>query len=298
MGEEEFLIERARQAVSAGTDEVIFLKASEVTESELAYATSPSLFGDSRTIVITDAEKVGEAISKQILAACVDPAPGMNIVVIYQANGRNYRKRKTPALVAKLSKIAEVHEAWELNEKQRQTWLAREFANLGVRPTPDVIDALSRGVGSDLRALASAASQLVADTNGHVTREAVAAFYSGTAEVQNWDIADAAVEGRTDAAVSTCRRALQLGASPVAIAFALSSKVSTLARIYNSRGEHLGMNPYALKQAQRVARRWSGDNITKAVILMDDLAAEVVGQGNDPTYAVEYAVRRIAELAR
>ena len=67
--------------------------------------------------------------------------------------------------------------------------------------------AVLEGVGSDLRELASAISQLVSDTGGNVTREAVQNYYVGVAEVANWDIADAAVAGRVEAAVSTCRRA-------------------------------------------------------------------------------------------
>ncbi|WP_154666918.1 hypothetical protein [Corynebacterium phoceense] len=47
----------------------------------------------------------------------------------------------------------------------------------------------------------------------------------------------------------------------------------------------------------RVARGWSGDNISKAVIIVEELAATTVGQGGDPAYEVEAAVRRIAELA-
>ena len=141
----------------------------------------------------------------------------------------------------------------------------------------EMVQALLDGVGSDLRELASAISQLVFDTGGKVTREAVHAYYVGVAEVANWDIADAAVAGRVEAAVSTCRRALQLGASPVAIASALANKVGNIARLYSARGDQYslasqtGMAPYAVKLTQPVARRWSGENITKAVILMAEL---------------------------
>ncbi len=156
----------------------------------------------------------------------------------------------------------------------------------------------------DLRELASAISQLVFDTNGNVTREAVHNYYVGIAEVANWDIADAAVAGRVEAAVSTCRRALQLGASPVAIAAALANKVGAIARLYSARGDQYslakdtGLAPYVVKMTQPVARRWSEDNVNKAVILMAELDAAVKGQGGDEDFAIEAAVRRVAELAR
>ena len=178
------------------------------------------------------------------------------------------------------------------------------FASHGVRPTPDVVHAVLDGVGSDLRELASAISQLVADTGGNVTQEAVRNYYVGVAEVANWDIADAAVAGRVEAAVSTCRRALQLGASPVAIAAALANKVGAIARLYSARGDQYtlssqtGLAPYVVKMTQPVARRWTADDITAAVILVSELDAAVKGQGGEPEFAVEAAVKRIAELAR
>ena len=49
---------------------------------------------------------------------------------------------------------------------------------------------------------------------------------------------------------------------------------------------------------QPVARRWSEDNVNKAVILMAELDAAVKGQGGDEDFAIEAAVRRVAELAR
>lgn len=129
-------------------------------------------------------------------------------------------------------------------------------------------------------------------------------YYVGVAEVANWDIADAAVAGRVEAAVSTCRRALQLGASPVAISAALANKVGAIARLYSARGDQYslakatGLAPYVVKLTHPVARRWSEDSVNKAVVLMAELDAAVKGQGGDEEFAVEAAVRRVAELAR
>ena len=47
----------------------------------------------------------------------------------------------------------------------------------------------------------------------------------------------------------------------------------------------------------RMARRWSGDAVSKAVIIVGELDAAVKGHGADPEYAIETAVREIAELA-
>ncbi|MCZ9296051.1 DNA polymerase III subunit delta [Corynebacterium yonathiae] len=315
LGDDEFLTERARLQIqraaaeesgpTGARPELTKLKASEVSEGEILEATSPSLFGDNRVIVISDCERAGKEVIDILLRACANPAPGMTMVIIYSVTAKTLKKKKKqPELVAKLRKIAEVHEVFSLYPNELGQWATREFSSHGVRPTPDVIHAVLEGVGSDLRELASAISQLVSDTGGNVTREAVQNYYVGVAEVANWDIADAAVAGRVEAAVSTCRRALQLGASPVAIAAALANKVGAVARLYSARGDQYslasqtGLAPYVVKMTQPVARRWSADNVTKAVILVSELDAAVKGQGGEPEFAIEAAVKRVAELAR
>ncbi|HJG63293.1 MAG TPA: DNA polymerase III subunit delta [Corynebacterium stationis] len=313
VGDDEFLAERARRSIQKAVaeetgeqPELKILRAAEVTGWELIEATSPSLFGETRVIVIADTERVGSALIKLIVDAAKDPAPGMTMVINFATSRKNLKNRKKPPeLMAKMQKLARVHEVFSLYDNEVKPWATREFAAHGIRPTPDVVDALLSGVGSDLRALAAAISQLVADTGGNVTRQTVQRYYVGVAEVENWDIADAAVAGRAGEAIATCRRALQLGAEPVGIAAALANKVGVIARLYTARGDKFslakqsGLHPYVAEKTAPIARRWSGDNISKAVIIVSDLDGQVKSLGRDGAdYAVEAAVRQIAQLAR
>lgn len=300
VGEDEFLAERAMQSIidEAGpAAEVTKLRAGEVTASELAQATSPSLFAEERVVVVTNTELAGKEPTELLLQAAVDPAPGMTLVIVHSGKGRN------KSYVPKFSKAAEVHEAKTLNQRERQSWVTSEFRRRGVRPTPDVIGALLESVGSDLRELASAIEQLVEDTEGEITVSVVRAYYTGVAEVSGFDIADQAVAGRTDRALASTRRALQLGISPVAITAALANKVGDIAKLYQTRGNPdqiartVGMHPFVAKKTMQVARNWSGHAVSEAVIIVAELDAVVKGQGGDPEFAVEDAVRRIAQLA-
>lgn len=302
LGDDEFLAERATKEIiaQAGGDtpaEVTTLRASEVTEGEIIQATSPSLFAEDRVVVVEHAELAGKEPIETLLAACVDPAPGMTLIIQHTGGGRQ------KAQVPKFQKIAEVHQVGALKDRDRHTWLTNEFRRHGVRPTPDVVAALLESVGSDLRELASAVSQLVADTEGEITVAAVREYYTGVAEVAGFDIADQAVLGRADRALASTRRALQLGTSPVAIASALAHKVGDIAKLYGVRGspealaKTLGMHPFVAKKTMQVARQWSGAAVSEAVIIVAELDAEVKGQGGDEEFAVENAVRRIAELA-
>lgn len=300
LGEDDFLAERATKAIVAAAGEgveVTTLRAGDVSEGEIAIATSPSLFAEERVVVVKHAELAGKEPTEILLKACVDPAPGITLVIEHTGGGRQ------KAMVAKFSKAAEVHKADPLKDNERRSWLMEEFRGHGVRPTPDVAAAVLESVGSDLRELASAVSQLVSDTEGDLTVESVRDYYVGVAEVAGFDIADQAVAGRADRALASTRRALQLGTSPVSISAALARKVGDIAKLHGVRGNPdqlaraVGMHPYVAKKTMQVARQWSGDAVSHAVIIVADLDAEVKGQGGDPQFALENAVRRIAELA-
>lgn len=300
LGEDDFLAERATKAIVAQAGEgveVTTLRAGDVSEGEIAMATSPSLFAEDRVVVVKHAELAGKEPTEILLQACVNPAPGITLIVEHTGGGRQ------KAMVKKFAKVAEVHKADALKDNERRSWLMEEFRSHGVRPTPDVAAAVLESVGSDLRELASAVSQLVSDTEGELTVESVRAYYVGVAEVAGFDIADQAVAGRADRALASTRRALQLGTSPVSIAAALARKVGDIAKLHGERGNPdqlartVGMHPYVAKKTMQVARQWSGDAVSHAVIIVSDLDAEVKGQGGDPEFALENAVRRIAELA-
>ena len=300
LGEDDFLAERATKAIVAQAGEgveVTTLRAGDVSEGEIAMATSPSLFAEDRVVVVKHAELAGKEPTEILLQACVNPVPGITLIVEHTGGGRQ------KAMVKKFAKVAEVHKTDALKDNERRSWLMEEFRSHGVRPTPDVAAAVLESVGSDLRELASAVSQLVSDTEGELTVESVRAYYVGVAEVAGFDIADQAVAGRADRALASTRRALQLGTSPVSIAAALARKVGDIAKLHGVRGNPdqlartVGMHPYVAKKTMQVARQWSGNAVSHAVIIVSDLDAEVKGQGGDPEFALENAVRRIAELA-
>lgn len=305
LGPETFLAERAREAIigqiRGGREGITVtdMRAGDVTAAELLGVLSPSLFGDDRIVVLHDADRAGDEAAEQILKAAVDPGPGIYLVVEHTGKGR------TKKMAQKLAKIAHVWPADEIKQRDLHSWVNREFREHGAQVAPDVVRAVLEGVGSDPRELAIAVEQLVEDADGPVTTAVVRAYYAGVAEVSNFDIADWAVSGQTSRAVAAVRRALQLGENPVTIASALSNKVGMIARLYSTRGRadetalarELGAHPFVVKKTLPVARRWSGKAVSRAVILMAELDAEVKGQGGQAEYAVENAVRRVARLA-
>lgn len=307
LGDEELLVERAVADVlrtaraSAGTSDVPVdrLRAGEVSVSELAELLSPSLFADERVVVLESAADAGKDAVALIQSAAADLPDGTLLVVVHSGGGR------AKALADHLKKLgAEVHPCARIAKAaERADFVRKEFRSLRVKVDEATVTAVLDAVGSDIRELASACSQLVADTGGSVDAAAVRRYHSGRAEVKGFDIADKAVTGDVAGAAESLRWAMMAGEPLVVLADALAEAVHTIARVaplsgdpYRLAGE-LGMPPWRVQKAQKQARRWSRDSVAAALQLVAALNADVKGAAADPDYAVERAVRRVAELA-
>ena len=306
LGDEELLVERAVAAVlknarkRAGTDDVPVnrLRAGEVSTSELAELLSPSLFSDERVVVLESAAEAGQDAVALIATAAADLPPGTMLVVVHSGGGR------AKALADQLKKLgAEVHPCAKIvKAADRADFLRKEFRGHQVKVTDDTVTAVLDAVGFDIRELAAACSQLVADTAGEVDAAAVRRYHSGKAEVKGFDIADKAVSGDVAGATEALRWAMLSGEPQVVLADALAEAVHTIARVaplsgdpYRLAGE-LGMPPWRVQKAQKQARRWSRASVAEAMRLVAALNADVKGAAADADYALESAVRRVAEL--
>ena len=307
LGDEELLVERAVAAIlravreNAGTDDVPVsrVRAGDVDAYELAELLSPSLFADERVVVLEAAGEAGKDAAALIATAAADIPPATVLVVAHSGGGR------AKSLAIQLRDLgAEVHPcARIIKASERVDFVRGEFRSLGLRVDDDAVTALLDAVGSDVRELASACSQLVADTGGHVDVAAVRRYHSGKAEVKGFDIADKAVTGDVAGAAEALRWAMMRGEPHVVLADALAEAVHTIARVGPRSGDpyqlaaELGMPPWRVQKAQRQARRWSRDTVATAIKLVAALNADVKGAAADADYALEAAVRKVAELA-
>jgi DNA polymerase III subunit delta len=306
LGDEELLVERAVATVlrdarkQAGTADVPVdrLRAGEVSTSELAELLSPSLFADARVVVLEAAAEAGKDAVALIGTAAADLPPGTMLVVVHSGGGR------AKALADQLKTLgAHVHPCARITKAaERADFVRREFRALKINVGDDTVTAVLDAVGSDIRELAAVCSQLVADTDGEVDAAAVRRYHSGKAEVKGFDIADKAVVGDVAGAAEALRWAMMRGEPLVVLADALAEAVHTIARVgplsgdpYRLAGE-LGMPPWRVQKAQKQARRWSRTSVAEAMRLVATLNADVKGAAADADYALESAVRKVAEL--
>jgi DNA polymerase-3 subunit delta len=250
-------------------------------------------------LVLEAAAEAGKEAVALIAAAAADLPPGTMLVVVHSGGGR------AKALADQLKQLgAQAHSCARITKPaERVDFVRREFRDLKVKVSDDTITAMVDAVGSDLRELAAACSQLVADTGGQVNAAAVRRYHSGKAEVKGFDIADKAVAGDVAGAAEALRWAMMSGEPQVVLADALAEAVHAIARIgplsgdpYRLAGE-LGLPPWRVQKAQKQSRRWSRDSVAEAMRLVAALNADVKGAAADADYALETAVRRVAELA-
>ncbi|MEV6897602.1 DNA polymerase III subunit delta [Amycolatopsis sp. NPDC051372] len=302
LGEEELLIERAvRSSLDAAravdsTAEMTRNRVSELTPPVLAELVSPSLFSEGRVIVLDSAQDISQELADAVMAYLKAPADGIVLVVVHNGGGRSKAAKALPAALKKAG--AEITECPKLTKPaDRESFVRNEVRRVGGKIDAAGVMALMDTVGSDLRELSSAATQLVADTGGVVDEQAVRRYHTGRADVTGFAVAEKAVGGDRAAALESLRWAMQLGVPHVLVADALADAVRTIARVSaagrgnpNQMAGELGMPPWKIRKAQGQSRGWGQDGLATAMRVVARLNAEVKGVAADADYALERAV--------
>jgi DNA polymerase-3 subunit delta len=303
LGEEELLASRAVAAIVAAAkaadadSEVRQYEGGVIVAGELAEMLSPSLFGGARVLVVRAAQDA----KKDVIAALVGYAksPEPDVTLVLQHNGGAKGKALVDGMKAAKANVVPASKITRARE--RVEFVTGEVRRLGGRAGEDAAEALIAAVGTDLRDLASACSQLVADTGGAIDRKTIARYYRGKAEVSGFQVADAAMVGDVAAALEALRWALNIGVDPVPIADALADGIRTVARVASAgRGNsyqiagNLGMPAWKVERAQRQARGWTADALVDAMQVAAECNAAVKGGSDDREYALERAVFAVA----
>ena len=301
-GAEEMLADRAiSEAVAANKGATItHLSADTLELGAITDALAPSLFGDARVIVIKDIQDLAADLSEEISTYLEDPDDGV-LLMLWHKGGV-----KGKALVDKIKKSKPTLISAEAIKKEsdKADFVRNEFVRLRRKITGEAIVALVDALGSDMRELSSACSQLASDVaaGSTISETDVAKFQQGRIETTGFDVADAVLDGKTDFALVTLRRALETGADPVLIISALASSLRALAKVSGaSRGlksfelaGSLGRSPWQIDKARRQLAGWTPATLAGAVVALSQADADIKGAASDPIYALERTVIAIS----
>ncbi|MFE5037802.1 DNA polymerase III subunit delta [Streptomyces sp. NPDC056683] len=308
VGQEDLLLDRAVQQVVAAArasdadTDVRDLNPDQVQPGTLAELTSPSLFAERKVVVVRNAQDLSADTVKDVKAYLGSPAEEITLVLLH-AGGV---KGKALLDAARKAGAREVACPKMTKPADRLAFVRSEFRALGRSATPEACQALVDAIGSDLRELASAVTQLVADVEGTIDEAVVGRYYTGRAEASSFTVADRAVEGRTAEALEALRWSLATGVAPVMITSALAQGVRAIGKLAGARGgqrpadlaRELGMPPWKIDRVRQQMRGWTPDGVAVALRAVAEADAGVKGGGDDPEYALEKAVVTIAQAAR
>jgi DNA polymerase-3 subunit delta len=307
-GPEGLLADRAvtalrRQILSeAPAAELTEIEAGRLDGGKLAEITSASLFSNQRAAVITNLAELPTELYPSLISLAASTQPELAMVVVHGGGPKG--KGLLDKLKAQGVDVVDCPavKAWELPQ-----FVSAEAKRSGVSIDSGASQALVDAVGHDLRALAAAVRQLVADgEGGSVTAEHVRQYFGGRSEVTSFAVADAALAGRTGLAMEQLRWALTTGVPPVLVTSALAAGVRGLGKLITAVGglregdlaREVGVPPWKLKSMRAQARGWDAAGLARALKAVAVADADIKGAADDASFALERMVLTVSRARR
>jgi DNA polymerase III subunit delta len=308
VGDEELLVARAvERAAAAGASETVAgvgptrydVLAAELDTDALTEMTSPSLFAEERVVIVRGLQDADKDVVAALVACIEARDEGVTLAITHTGGKGKAALDAVKGAGAQVVPVEKVKSA-----RDREQFVQAEVKAAGGTLDREAAADLVAAIGTDLRELAIAAEQLVADVGRQVSAADVATYHRGRAESTGFAVADRAVEGDLVAALETLRWAFATGVDPILVSSSLAANLRTIAIVAAAgRGSPdalagpLGMPPWKIRRAQGWVRRWRPEAVATAVRAVAVADADLKGAGDDAAYAVERAVLAVAAAA-
>lgn len=304
-GANEFVAERtiaaARSAVRAvdSDADVSELAACDLGPGALAEITSPSLFASTRSVVVHGLEDLPDGTATALVGYVEAPAPDVHLILHHTGGAKGKALLDKLRIAGVVEVKAQLLKKWELPK-----WVVAEFRSVGAKVGESVAAALIDAVGEDMRALAGAVDQLVADAAGEpLTLDLVRRYFGGRAEVKGFAVADSAIDGKEGEALEQLRWAFGNRVDSVLITSAVANGLRSLARyVAAPRGlreadlaREVGVPPWKLRTLAAQSRGWSPRGLAMAIKAAAQADADVKGAAGDRLWTCERLVISVVE---
>lgn len=301
-GGESLLVDRALSRILSFRPgaQIIYLESGEIELGAITDALAPSLFGEDRIVVIRGIQDLTVELQAELLGYLQTPDDSVTLTLWHKGGvkGKAFLdavKKLNPEIIA-CDGIKK--------ETEKLEFVQSEFKRLDRKITAGAISSLVAALGSDLRELSGACSQLASDVASGKKIEVsdVDRYYQGRIETTGFDVADAVLDGKVDLALISLRNALATGVDPVLIISALANSIRTLVKVSGaSRGvksfdlaSSLGLPPWQIDKARRQLGGWSPATLATSVITIAQADADIKGAAADSGYALERAIIKVA----
>ena len=226
-GEDDFLLrERARELL--GDLRATEVDAAEWQGGELQDLATPSLFGERRALLITDAKDLPKEALAELGAYLAAPDPDAPLVLCAVVGER----AKAPAGLEKLVKPVGTVTEVKIARKDLETWLLKRAKRDGVDLTPPAARALVETVGVEPGVLVASLEQLGdAFADQRITPEAVSRQFRGLGEQKTWDLCDRAFAKDLPGAIRSLRSIEEGGDDPLMVLGGIASRLRDLIKV-------------------------------------------------------------------
>lgn len=306
-GNESLLAQRAVEQRTASAlaeqpdAEVNAISASELGERMLSEVVGGSLFASHIVAVIDDIGSCPAEAMEALVSAAKEPGEETALILVHAGGNRGR------GLVDKLKKArVEVITVKSPTSNGLRDFVLGEAKGHRLRMDRDAADALVSAVGSDLRTVAGAVSQLAADTQSNeIDIALIRKYFSGRAEVTSFAVADAALAGNSPLAMERLRWALSTGVAHVLITSAMAGNFRAMGKYLDLSGRRysdgelasrIGVPPFKIRTLSSCSRIWSPAAAADAIRVIAQADAEVKGAATDPDYALERMLLAVLSL--
>jgi DNA polymerase-3 subunit delta len=227
-GEDGFLLREAALLVLGD------LRATEVDGvewqgGELQDLATPSLFGESRALLVTGAKELPKEALGELAAYVAAPDPASLLLLSAQVGER----AKAPAALEKLVKpVGEVREVKVPPRKDLEGWVGIRAAARGVEISIPASRALVSTIGESPGELVGALDQLAsAFPEQKITPELVARQFRGLGDQKTWDLCDRAFGKDLPGAIRSLRSIQEAGDDMLMVLGGIAARLRDLIKV-------------------------------------------------------------------
>jgi DNA polymerase-3 subunit delta len=195
---------------------------------ELQDLATPSLFGERRALLISDARSLTKDATAELAAYLAAPAPDAPLVICCRVAERG----KAPAALEKLVKPVGTVTQVAIARKDLEPWLVQRAKKQDLDLAPQAARALVDALGEEPGRLLEALQQMGQAFAGQpITRDLVVQQFRGLGEQKVWDLCDKAFGKDLPGAIRSLRSIEAGGDDPLKVLGGISSRLRDLIRV-------------------------------------------------------------------
>jgi DNA polymerase-3 subunit delta len=203
--------------------------ASEWVSGATADLATPSLFGEPRALVVTDAASLDQEARQEVAGYAAAPAPGAALILLVEVGPR--AKGPPAALTKALPKGVETRRV-AVERRELPGWIRGRARRRGIPSSPTGASALVETLGVDPAELDQAVEQLAAAyPKEGITPETVASQFRGLGERRVWELTDLAFGRDLPGALRALAALLEAREEPLVILGGIAARLRDLLRV-------------------------------------------------------------------